>query len=392
MNEIMLSSGDSDPNSDYFQLSIVMEAGATSSIHIYESGGSGFLKYYTQSDFITEFYRAKSISQETGQLSSSESLKIGYPNSFTWIPGDYIAYNAESYSTSTGYSLYPSTQKESLSDSEFFKSQTINLNEIYDDGWTPSGYLYVHCANNDLNLTNPFITLRNAQLASGTGIIEISSSSIRGSFFNLQISSQPESGILVNTTGSVEEFGVITSPEETPESFLGEWNSIFKINDNCNAYSTFSSGDNRDEVFFQELNTYVSENWNGKLKTYLWGDMVGDASNGLSSSDPGTLRDVILYSLNYYGASDDIFIMGLHKFPDPAYPSAESLLRFHIGLSGYDIYTNSQRELSVGQEYLPAIDKYRQIPKVIGLPPRTSYANSIFSNQAMTGDLGTLQS
>ena len=119
MNEIMLSSGDSDPNSDYFQLSIVMEAGATSSIYVYESGGSGFLAYNTRSDFITEFYRAKAISQETGQLSSSESLKIGYPNSFTWIPGDYIAYNAESYSTSTGYSLYPSTPKESLSDSEF---------------------------------------------------------------------------------------------------------------------------------------------------------------------------------------------------------------------------------------------------------------------------------
>tara|TARA_R110000824_G_scaffold28361_1_gene95422 strand:- start:215 stop:1393 length:1179 start_codon:yes stop_codon:yes gene_type:complete len=392
MNEIILPSGDSDPNSDYFQLSIVMEAGATSSLYVYESGGSGFLAYNTRSDFIREFSRVKSISQETGQLSAPESLKIGYPNSFTWIPGDYIAYNAESYSTSTGYSLSPSTQKTGLSDSDFFKSRTINLNEIYDDGWTPSGYLYILCANNDNGLTNPFVSLRNAHLGSGTGIVEIASSSVGGSFFDLHISSQPQSGMMVNPTGSTEQFGVVTSPEESPESFLSEWNSIFEINDNCNAYSTFSNGNSRDEVFLQELDYYVSENWNGKLKTYLWGDMINNPDNGLSSSDPSILRNVILYSFNFYGASNDIFAMGLHKFPDAAYPSNEGLLRFHIGLSGYDIYTNSRREFSIGQEYLPMLDQYKEIPKIIGLPPRTSYANSISSNQAMTGFIGTVHS
>lgn len=388
MNEIMLSSGDSDPNSDYFQLSIVMEAGATSSIYVYESGGSGFLKYYTQSDFITEFYRAKAISQETGQLSSSESLKIGYPNSFTWIPGDYIAYNAESYSTSTGYSLSPSTQTTSLSDSEFFKSGTINLNEIYDDGWTPSGYLYIHCANNDLSLTNPFISLRNAQLASGTGIIEITSSSLGGSFFDLQISSQPQSGVLVNPTGSVEQFGIIASLEESPEAMLAEWNSIFSINDNCNAYSTFSNGKSRDEAFFEEFYSYVSECWNGKLRNYLWGDIINTPNNGLSSTDPEVLRRTILYSFNYYGASEDVFAMGLNKFPDSKYPSAESLLRFHIGLSGYDVYTNSQRYFSSDTEYIPIIDQYKTIPKVMGLPPKTSYVNNIANNLSLTGKIG----
>ena len=395
MNEINLSSGDFNPSSDHIQLSVAMEAASSSSIYVYESGGSGFIQYNTRSDVVTELSRFQPISRKTGELAASESSRIGYPNYLTWIPGNFIAYNAGSYLKEADYGITPSTEKSSLSDSKFLKSGTINLNEIYGSGWTPSGYLYVHGENNDkINLTNPLITIENADLSSGTGIIEVTSTQIEGAFFTLTISSQPDSGILVDTSGSTEEFGIIRSSQESAESFLNEWNSIFAINDGCNAYSTFRNGNNRDAAFMQEALSYISQNWDGKMKEYLWGNLISSPDQWFSSSDPETLRAVISYSLNYYGASWDIFTMGILNFPNwnsevnQLSLAENTWMRWAIGTGGYDIYTDERRYFSMSNEYIPMLDEYEFIPKIIGLPPLTSYINTISSNLAMTGLIG----
>ena len=392
MNNINLSSGDMDPNNDHFKLSIVMEAGASSSIYVYEEGGSGFLQYNTRSDVVTKFCRKKEISQNTGQLSSSQNGRIGYPDYFTWIPGQYIAYNTNQYLNGSGHSIDPSTLKTDLTGSGYYKSNKINLNAVYPSGWTPSRYLYIYCTNNEGGSYNPFLTLKKSNLSGSTGIIEITSSSLKGSFFDLGIRSQPDSGILVPASGSTEEFGIIKSTQITANSVLQEWNSIFSINDNCNAFSTFSNQKNRDEAFFEEMYSYVSENWYDKLKTYLWGDIINDQSIQLSSRDPETLKNIILYCFNYYGASDDILSLGKNKYPGDPLVANSTLIRWHIGLRGFDIYTNSQRMLDTELVYIPLIDKYKEITEVVGLPPKTSYINNIVNNINMTGSIGTSSS
>ena len=52
MNIYSASSGDSDPNNDYFRVHAAMDAGSSSTIRIYQSGGRGVINYSTTSDYI----------------------------------------------------------------------------------------------------------------------------------------------------------------------------------------------------------------------------------------------------------------------------------------------------------------------------------------------------
>ena len=73
-----------------------------------------------------------------------------------------------------------------------------------------------------------------------------------------------------------------------------EWNSIFLINDDCNVDSIFREGENRDTVFYQELEAYVEDQLNGRLKDHLWGNYIDDETCELSTRDPQIKKTYII--------------------------------------------------------------------------------------------------
>jgi hypothetical protein len=237
----------------------------------------------------------------------------------------------------------------------------------------------------------PFIEIENNNTKT-TGIINIYSSSQEGTIVSLDIrrdysSGYYESGIQDRRP---EKFGIVRQSSSMKYDVLKEWNSIFAINDRCNAGSTFISGENRDKEFIYNLNQYVSETWYGELEEYLWGDVIGTSGAGLSTTDPEQLKNIILYQFNYFGASDDIRALGVRSYPNYAISYLDcTVMRWHFGLGAITPYQNAEtRRLAKELTYMAPLEQYKEIYKVVGLPPMTAYSHIIENNINIAKFLG----
>ena len=224
-----------------------------------------------------------------------------------------------------------------------------------------------------------------------TGTIEIASSSLEGTIFqmdikrNFSLKNTPEPG----SPYLPEKFGITSTAATDKNSTLNEWNSLFAINDDCNADWIFRGGEVRDLVFADEMVNYLNRNWYGKLQDHLWGDIISNTSVPLASRDPGDLKRTILYSLYYLGASDDILNLGRLSYPyPPSINQYSTSIRWSIGVGAYSFNSAAKRYLVKETVFLPPIGEYRNVNRVLGLGPRASYAASAADNLALTNLTG----
>jgi hypothetical protein len=429
MNIYNVSSGDADPNNDYFRVHAAMDAGSASTIRIYQSGGRGVMAYSTTSDYIWKLERRKYASNEIVELKASEANKVGYPNSIGWVPGTGVSVLSNSEFLSTGR-LQPFTNKSELSEDNLIKSGIFIPEDHYDRAWNATGvisvsnvsgafgeigtlistlgytfdnvsgfqqHIYYGLNTNAVNSSNPpFVRLGNTNTET-TGVIEVFASQLEGCVFQMDIGRNFLSGAAVRTgmLSLPEKFGPVYTPASDKLSVKNEWNSIFEINAGANADIFFRSGENRDQAFSDAMEKYLNENWYGKLQEHLWGSQINNTEwVNLSSRDPETLKNTIIYCFNYFGASNDIFEMGRWSYFNGVVGIGTSLewhiglggpyLRQHGGLMGKSLYSQSSRFLRQETAYLPTIGQYMNVNKVFGLPPRTSYSYNLENNQNLS--------
>tara|TARA_R110000824_G_scaffold8235_1_gene37246 strand:+ start:1208 stop:2440 length:1233 start_codon:yes stop_codon:yes gene_type:complete len=395
MNIYNVSSGDADPNNDYFRMYAAMDAGSASTIRIYQSGGRGVMAYSTTSDYIWKLERRKYASSEIVELKASEADKVGYPNSIGWVPGTGVSALSNSEFLSTG-KMKPFTPKSDISEANFIKSGIFIPEDHYDREWSATGVIGVSNVSGrfrdysglNINAVNssspPFVRLGNTETAT-TGVIEVFASQLEGCVFQMDIGRNFFSGAVVKT-GMLflpEKFGPVYTPASDKLSVQSEWNSIFAINGGANADVFFRSGENMDQVFSEAMGKYLNENWYGKLQQHLWGNQINNTRINLSSRDPEALKNTIIYCFNYFGASNDIYSMGEWSYFNRVVGAGTSL-QWHIGLNGTSLYSNNYRFLRQETAYLPTIGKYMNVNKVFGLPPRTSYSYNLENNQNLS--------
>lgn len=424
INIYNISSGDSDPNNDYINIHASMDASETSFVSVYNVDGTGVIQYNTRSDYLWKVERKKYFSESNVNLKSSQSSKLGYPEYFSWAPGNKISVLSNDERIENNEYL-PLTQKNDISDADIEKSNILVLSDYYDDPWVPSGAVVVDqvystkIGGDDFEGDPPFVSLttgESVQPVSGfmdklqpiLGIsdaekeaikqntkqickFQLSSSSLEGSVFSFNIVKNFLGGDYF-ASGNVNlppKFGRIKLNQTDNLSTLREWNSIFLINDDCNVDSIFREGENRDTVFYQELEAYVEDNWNGRLKDHLWGNYIDDETCELSTRDPNKLKRHILYCYYYFGVSDDVYNLALKAYPDyKAQVGAQTVMRWHIGLGGKSKYSKNKRFLTTEFSYLPAISEYKTVSKVMGLPPRTLYIYSVANNRNVASVIG----
>jgi len=392
MNIIDLSNIE-DPDNDYFRLFVAMDADSISTINIYESGGSGIISYQTSSDYVYSIKRFAYGGSDLKELEVSDSSRIGYPSGISWIPGDEISSmsnNAlidESNEISgilNGYvragqanQIKPLTPKVSLSDSSYLLSGKYIPSDHYEESWCPDYNIQVTNVNS-LDGRMPFVQVKESDIQN-TGSITIISSSQKGSIFSMDIGRDfMEVGAdFITKLNNIDEIKPALNNSNQKNSMLKEWNSIFAINENCNADSIFSNKRNRDEAFAQHMQAYLDKNWYNKIKDNLWGDCIDDESLDLTTRDPELLKNIIMYQFYYFGTSDDIRIMGGKKYKSMIDFTS---IRWHIGLGGIYEKSNSSRKLTQELSYLSPVSLYRNIYKVIGLPPRTTYSYNLQNN------------
>ena len=392
MNIYNVSSGDADPDNDYFRIHAAMDAGSASTIRVYQSGGRGVMAYSTTSDYVWKLERRKYASSEIVQLKASEGDKVGYPNSIGWLPGTGVSVLSNSELLSTGR-IETFTPKTDLSESNFIKSGIFIPEDYYDRAWNATGVITVSNVSGafsdypgpGINAVNssspPFVRLGNTSTAT-TGVIEVFASQLEGCVFQMDIGRNFLSGEAVKTGMLLlpEKYGPVYTPASDKLSVQSEWNSIFKINGGANADVFFRSGENMDQVFSEAMGEYLNKNWYGKLQQHLWGNRINDTRVNLSSRDPETLKNTIIYCFNYFGASNDIYSMGERSYYNRVVGAGTSL-EWHIGLGGPSLYSNNVRFLRQEIAYLPTIGKYMNVNKIFGLPPRTSFSYNIENNQ-----------
>jgi|GEM_PF-4455135 len=368
-----MSSGDSDPNNDFLRMHIAMDADSSSTITIFNSGNAGVVKYSTNSDYAWKVERIKYISEDTRALKASENQRVGYPESISWIPGSLISPLSSSEEVKVG-GLKSFTSKDDLNGAQYLKSGHLVLEEHYEEQWSPQGIIQVSNVYSEYG-NMPFVDIENKDIES-TGVINLYSSSLKGCIFSIDIKRNFISGE-ANEAGSIllsDQIDTKSSSSVRKNDTISEWNSIFEINKNCNADSIFKNGKNRDEVFAEELKSYLDDTWHNKLKRNLWGDYIDNENIELSSRDPETLKNHIFYCFYYFGASDDINILSNASF------YANEGLSWYIGLGGKSLFSDNIRSMKTELSYLPVISKTKKVTKVYGLPPRTTYSYNLQNN------------
>lgn len=384
MNIYNFSSGDNDSSNDYIRMQVAMNAESQSRIKIYNSGTTGIIEYQTKSDYIWKFERVKYVSEQIVQLSSSQADKLGYPESMPWIPGESISPLSSNENVTIG-NLGPLTKKSDLSQSEYVHSGKIILEDYYDEPWSPQGVVEVsNVYSTEGNM--PFVEIEENDISS-TGSIALTSSSLQGCIFNIDIKRNFISGNS-NETGSLilpDKFVAQTNSSQKKGDMLEEWNSIFEINKNCNADSIFKSGENRDEVFMGQIKEYLDYNWNGKMKSNLWGDYIDNEEIELSSRDPLVLKNHIFYCFYYFGASDDIYHLAQYS-----YGYQYNNMNWHIGLGGKSNFSDNIRAIRTELSYLPVIKETKEVSRVYGLPPKSAYSYNIENNINISNFLGSV--
>lgn len=419
INIYNISSGDADPNNDYLEIHGTIDAGETSFVKVYNVDGTGVIQYNTNSDYLSKVERKKYFSESNVNLKLSQSSKLGYPEYFSWAPGDKISVLSNNEQVE-GNQYPPLTQKNQIPDNHIEKSGIFITSDYYDQNWAPTGVLVVDDVYSQQTAqasgvgNPPFVSLTTGESTeSVSGFLnkfqvvndmtqqereevepktkqicafELSASSIEGAVFSMNIKRNflNKDYFAAGNVNLPPKFGRIKLNQTDNLSTLREWNSIFLINDDCNADSIFREGDNRDSVFYKELEEYINNNWNGRLKDHLWGNYINDETCELSTRDPSKLKRHILYCYYYFGVSDDLYNLALKSYPDyKVVVGTQTVMRWHMGLGGKSKYSKNKRFLTKEFSYLPTISEYKTISKVMGLPPRTSYVYNIENNRAI---------
>ena len=418
-----ISSGDADPNTNYFQFYGAMDAAETSYVNIYNVDGTGVIQYDSNSDYFWKIQRKEYFSENVINIKNTQNQKDGYPEYFTWAPG--IKISALSNDKRVKENSYPPlTQKDDISNNKIEKSNIFLIPEYYQENWSPTGVVVVDDVYSELiegqsgRGNPPFVSLKTGiytEPVSGfmeilqpiLGITDqekeqaklntqqicsfkISSSSIDGSVFSMKIMSNflNKDYFAAGSDNLIPKFGRVSLDQTDNLSTLEEWNSIFSINDNCNADSIFREGQNRDIAFYKEIEEYINTNWNGKLFDHLWGSYIEDDTCELSTRDSQQLKKHVLYCYYYFGASDDIYNLALKAYPDYSITlGTDTVMRWHMGLGGRSKYSKNKRFLAKELSYLDVIKKYKEVNKVMGLPPRTLYGYNIQNNKNISNFL-----
>ena len=382
-------------NSDSFRLGIAMNAGSSSTLKIYESGGSGILSYSTTSDYIYSIKRLSYVSGQVRELSTDQSQRIGYPSGVAWVPGAGISVVSNGSSinenrslsiTASGANRIPTlTPKADLAEGKYIKSGIYIPSNHYNDGWNPDYKFRINKVNT-IEGTTPFVEVVSNDISS-TGVVNLYSSSQGSTVFALDIVRDFNSGNANFMTGAnnIQLYTPSLISSNSFPSLIDTWNRVFLINAGCNAGWTFSSGQNRDIEFNNAVSSYIDINWDDVMERYLWGSCITDPNVSLSSRDPNVLKNTVLYQFYFFGASDDIFNMALKMCPSSL---GGSQMDWHFGLGGPSISSNSQRSLIRENTYLPTTNSFRDIHKVIGLPPFTSYTANIQNDTNVSLFLG----
>jgi hypothetical protein len=396
MKRINLSEG-TGSNSDSFRLGIAMDAGSSSTLQIYQSGGSGVLSYSTDSDYIYSIKRFSYTSGEVRELSTHQSQRVGYPSGVAWVPGPGISvasnnpsvneYKSLRITPSAANRLPPLTPKSDLAPENYITSGIYIPSNHYDDSWAPDYKFRINKVNT-IEGTTPFVQVENNDISS-TGVVKLYSSSQESTVFALDIARDFNSGNANFMTGARNAQLHVPSlrPSDSFDSLINTWNNVFLMNEGCNADWVFASGQNRDREFNNAISSYIDINWNNTMEQFLWGSCINDPNVPLSSRDPNVLKNTVLYQFYFFGASDDIFNMALKMCPSSL---GGSQMDWHFGLGGPSINSNDQRSLIQENTYLPTTKSFRNIHKVIGLPPFTSYTANIQNDTNTALFVGTI--
>lgn len=415
MNFTEININDLNYGNDYFHLKVAMNSATNSEINIFNIDGTGLFQYRTPSDYIFEFSRYKSFTNEIRSIDSLSSNILGYPNSIQWTPGGYASLLSQEDGVS--YTLPVGQETSSLDPSKYHKGEFLVLQDYYNEPWDaqglwrPESLSIIDEANQSFECPHVEEKTNNTEqegrlkyaiqhmkdlygisddheeylLEHSTEVmaLEIFSSQLKGSIFEVNFKKDflGKDILAENERYPEKKYINLTKSSSQAADTLSEWNEIFSINKYHNADSIFQDGTNIDYHFYEELERYINHHWYGNLKKNLWGNAINDQSVNLSTRDEKLLKDNILYCYYYFGASDDIKQLGLFSYPDLENGPKYTLMEWHIGLGAKSRYSQENRKLIKQLSYLPAIKQELEISRVAGLSPRSSYAYDVEYNK-----------
>ena len=404
MKKINFNSGDSNPHNDGIRLSIAMNPDSFSKIIIRNNEGSGLIDYLTDSDYIYNLSRISYFKKELKDVNSQYSEYKSYPSGLSWIPGGLVSSKSNSnfidqevrlpigsfvsgeYVVTGSQETYSSV--EEIATSGILLGKTISIPDVFEEEWT-GGYQLEITDVSSPNDTHPFIEFDNNE--TGDAVISIFSSDLEGAIFDLEIKKD------FTLDGSDNEQNLLSFPEKKiyplyyggidydESRFIEEWNSLFKINQNSNADSYFDDGDNRDDFFVYNIEQYINKNWNQSMRKFLWKDSIENIPHLLSTNEAIKLKQVIIYQMKNFGASEDLKSMMEYKEQKNRLGQQ---IEWHIGLGGKTKVGDHERHLKQEYTFIPPLNKSILITKVKGLPLRECFSANLRANQKLSEDMG----
>lgn len=398
MKKINFNSGDFNTNNDGLSFSVAMDPDSVSTLIIRSINGTGFFSYITESDYIYNVKRISFFDDNERNLNPSKSNLIGYPDSFNWVPGQRSSSLSNSREISEEFRVpggsYWSGGYLITGTGGYFpqdvvmdgvlEGNTIIVQDMFQGDWSGASTLEISDLSSE-GSNIPFIDIEKNK--EDVCVFNMYSSSDKGSMFSLKI--KPDI-----TTELSQEISAIPETRRIYPIYIGdysernlikEWNSLFRINENSNADSTFDTGEIRDAVYSKEMEYFINKNWDGMMRDFLWKDSVENIGDSLSTNQPVKLKKVILSQLLNHGASDDI-----HKMVK--YQSQEARLgdsmKWHIGLGGTTKLGFNKRYLKKEYSFIAALNKSIEFNKVLGLPLRSVVVENITSDKKLSLDPG----
>ena len=398
MKKINFNSGDFNTYNDGLSLGVVMDPDSVSTLVLRTINGSGFVTYLTESDYIHTVKRISFFNEYERNLNLDKSDLIGYPDQFSWIPGqrssslssskkinDELRLPGGSY-WSGGYVITGTGDYDArdIGMSGIVEGNTIVLSDMFSGDWSGSYKMeLIDLESKDSNI--PFIDIE--QNSEGVCIFRMYPSSEGGSIFSLKIKPDITTDLSKNISNALEvrKVNPIYIGEYSERNLIKEWNSIFKINENSNADSVFNTGEVRDEVYAKEVNDFINKNWDGMLRDFLWKDSIENIGGSLSTDQPIKLKKVIIHQLSKHGASDDIKIMSEYQQQQDRLGAT---MRWHIGLGGSTKLGNNKRYLDREYSFVSALNKSIEFSRIYGLPLKDIVSENVRSDKRLALDVG----
>lgn len=399
MKKINFNSGDFNTYNDGISMGITMDPDSVSTLVMRTINGSGFITYLTESDYIHTVKRISFFNDYERDLNLEKSNLSGYPNQFSWIPGQRSSSLSNSSKIkeelrlpggsywSGGYVITGTGNynPKDIGVSGIVEGNTIVLSDMFSGDWSGASIMELI----DLEAEGssiPFIDIEENK--EGICIFKMYSSSEKGSIFSLKIKPDISTELSQDISAVPETRRVYPfyTGEYSERNLINEWNSIFKINDNSNSDSTFDTGEIRDTVYVKEIKNFINKHWDGMLRDFLWKDSVENIGELLSTSEPVKLKKVISYQLSRHGASDDIKTMSEYQQQKNRIGKS---MRWHIGLGGSTKLGNNKRYLGREYSFVTAVNKSIEFSRIHDLPLRDVVSENIKSDKRLAVDIGS---